>query len=245
MTTSTQLNPASATTTTPRPIRVLVVEDGEPLRDLLGRALRLEGWDVREVADGASALDAAVEFRPDAIVLDVMLPDMNGIRVVTALRASGDATPVLFLTALHSTADRVDAYMAGGDDYMTKPFSLEGVASHLMALVRAHGVPGRSRTLADLVIDDERREVWRSGDRIDLTPPELRLLDALMASPGERLTAEQLSAAAAAPTLHDAREVAALLASLSKKLDTDRTPLITVTDDARYSIGTPSIPSTP
>src|ERR1700712_2734031 len=113
-----------------RPIRILIVEDGEPLRDLLGRALRLEGWTVCEVADGASALESARDFAPDAIVLDVMLPDLDGIRVVTELRASGDQTPVLFLTALDSTADRVEAYMAGGDDYMTKPFSLEGVAEH-------------------------------------------------------------------------------------------------------------------
>ncbi|MCU1480868.1 MAG: two-component system response regulator [Subtercola sp.] len=122
-----------------------MVEDGEPLRDLLGRALRLEGWNVCEVADGASALQQAREFNPDAIVLDVMLPDLNGVRVVSALRASGDQTPVLFLTALDSTADRVDAYMAGGDDYMTKPFSLEEVAARLSALVQGIEYAGSAR----------------------------------------------------------------------------------------------------
>lgn len=128
--------PARLTHADGSPVRALVVDDEVSLGDLLQMALRYEGWEVKTAVDGQSALTSARQFKPDVIVLDVMLPDLNGVRVVSALRASGDQTPVLFLTALDSTADRVDAYMAGGDDYMTKPFSLEEVAARLSALVQ-------------------------------------------------------------------------------------------------------------
>ena len=140
------------------PLRVLVVDDENSLTDLLSMALRYEGWDVKAAADGQGALALAREFQPDAIVLDWMLPDIDGIQVLGRLRAGGDDTHILFLTAKDSVEDRVSGLTAGGDDYVTKPFSLEEVVARLRGLIRrsasAVSEAGDSRiVVGDLVLD--------------------------------------------------------------------------------------------
>jgi two-component system, OmpR family, response regulator len=121
------------------PARILVVEDEEPLAEVVSMALRLEGWEVRSTLDGATAVDDAAGFSPDVIVLDIMLPHVDGVTVVRHLREDHDETPVLFLTARDELDDRITAYTAGGDDYLTQPFSLETVVHHVRELLATHG----------------------------------------------------------------------------------------------------------
>src|SRR6187431_3019561 len=122
------------------PLRVLVVDDEQMLTDLLSMALRMEGWDVRAAASGFQALQQARDFEPDAMVLDVMMPDLDGMAVLQRLRQSGNDVPVLFLTAKDAVSDRVAGLTAGGDDYVTKPFSLEEVVARLRGLMRRTAV---------------------------------------------------------------------------------------------------------
>ena len=171
------------TTTTPQgrtellrpdrnPVRVLVVDDEAPLAELLSMALRYEGWEVRSAGDGASAVRMARDFRPDAVILDVMLPDIDGLSVLGQLRRDLSEVPVLFLTATDSVEDRIAGLTAGGDDYVTKPFSLEEVVARLRGLIRRSGTATvRSEStlvVGDLVLDEDSHEVSR-GD--DLHPP--------------------------------------------------------------------------
>src|SRR6478735_4535661 len=148
-------------------LRVLVVDDEQMLTDLLSMALRMEGWDVRTAGSGFQALQAAREFAPDAMVLDIMMPDLDGMAVLQRLRQSGDDVPVLFLTAKDAVSDRVAGLTAGGDDYVTKPFSLEEVVARLRGLMRRAGTalepPGSRLAVGDLVMDEEAREVSRDG----------------------------------------------------------------------------------
>ncbi len=150
------------------PIRVLVVDDEATLSDLLSMALRYEGWDVRTAADGGSAVRAAREFRPDAVVLDVMLPDFDGLEVLRRLRAEAPEVPVLFLTARDAVEDRVAGLTAGGDDYVTKPFSLEELVARLRGLLRRSGMSTARQdselVVGDLVLDEDSHEVRRGDD---------------------------------------------------------------------------------
>ena len=139
------------------PVRVLVVDDEPTLSELLAMALRYEGWEVRTAADGSSAVRAARDFRPDTVVLDVMLPDFDGFEVLRRMRGESPEVPVLFLTAKDSVEDRVAGLTAGGDDYVTKPFSLEELVARLRGLLRragaraAHGVDHRVASGVDLL----------------------------------------------------------------------------------------------
>jgi two-component system OmpR family response regulator len=178
------------------PLRVLVVDDENSLTDLLSMALRYEGWDVKAAADGQSALTLAREFKPDAIVLDVMLPDIDGLQVLGRLRSSGDDTPILFLTAKDAVEDRVTGLTAG-DDYVTKPFSLEEVVARLRGLIRRSAAMvsegGDSRiVVGDLVLDEESYEVSRNGREIELTATEFELLRFLMRNPRRVLSKAQI-----------------------------------------------------
>src|SRR6188768_3983103 len=150
-------------------LRVLVVDDEQMLTDLLSMALRMEGWDVRTADSGFQALQAAREFAPDAMVLDIMMPDLDGMAVLQRLRQSGDDVPVLFLTAKDAVADRVAGLTAGGDDYVTKPFSLEEVVARLRGLMRRAGTaspggPDPILRVGDLTLNEDSHEVERSGD---------------------------------------------------------------------------------
>ncbi|MGA9311822.1 MAG: response regulator, partial [Pseudonocardiaceae bacterium] len=168
------------------PVRVLVVEDEVSLAELLTMALRYEGWDVRSAGDGLSAVRTAREFGPDLVVLDIMLPDIDGLEVLRRLRAGAPTLPVLFLTAKDAVEDRIAGLTVGGDDYVTKPFSLEEVMARLRALLRRSGM-SVARTPAvvvgDLVLDEDSREVCRDGDIVELTATEFELLRYLMRNP--------------------------------------------------------------
>ncbi|HPZ96460.1 MAG TPA: response regulator, partial [Mycobacterium sp.] len=155
------------------PIKVLVVDDEAVLAEMVSMALRYEGWETTTAADGTSALAAARAVRPDAVVLDVMLPDMSGLDVLSRLHAQNPELPVLLLTAKDAVEDRIAGLAAGGDDYVTKPFSLEEVVLRLRGLLRRTGIatsPDSSRiVVGDLVLDEDSHEVTRAGEPITLT----------------------------------------------------------------------------
>ncbi len=162
--------------------RLLLVDDEDNLRSMLDAALRHSGFDVHPVADGRSAIDAVPTVKPDLIVLDVMLPDLDGFDVCKRLRSSGDRTPVLFLTARDATEDKVRGLTLGGDDYLVKPFSLEELVARITAILRRGGVSvddGRLRC-ADLEMDDDAHRVTRAGEDIALSPTEYNLLRYLL-----------------------------------------------------------------
>ena len=195
---------ASSTAVAPRlsradgtPIRAVVVDDEDSLTDLLSMALRYEGWDVRLASDGQTALTTIREFRPDVIVLDIMLPDIDGITVLSRLRASGTQTPILFLTAKDSVDDRVAGLTVGGDDYVTKPFSLEELVARLRGLIRrsalALSASGQSLLeVGDLVLDEDSYEVRRGSTPLELTATEFELLRFLMRNPRRVLSKSQI-----------------------------------------------------
>lgn len=167
------------------PLRVAVVDDEQMLTDLLSMALRMEGWDVKTAASGFEALVLARDFEPDAMVLDIMMPDLDGMAVLTRLRQSGNDVPVLFLTAKDAVGDRVAGLTAGGDDYVTKPFSLEEVVARLRALMRRAGTALSAEAepilrIADLSLNEDSHEVERGGVPIELTATEFELLRFLM-----------------------------------------------------------------
>ncbi|QNO38950.1 response regulator transcription factor [Protaetiibacter sp. SSC-01] len=170
------------------PVRALVVDDEASLGELVQLALRYEGWQVETATDGASALTKARTLQPDVIVLDVMMPGLDGVEVLRRLRSTGDDVPVLFLTAKDAVADRIVGLTAGGDDYVTKPFSLEEVVARLRALLRRSGRAVTGYTdpvlrVGDLTLDEESYEVTRAGRPIELTAKEFELLRYLMRNP--------------------------------------------------------------
>jgi two-component system response regulator MprA len=166
--------------------RVLLAEDDRGVRESLSLALRLEGYDVQAVSDGAQALDAVAAAEPDVIVLDVMMPNVDGLTVCRRLRSRNVMVPILMLTARHEVADRVSGLDAGADDYVVKPFALDEVSARLRALVRRASVSGSDTVLRvdDLALDPQRRAVERNGHTIDLTKTEFDLLELLMANAG-------------------------------------------------------------
>ncbi|MFE2181165.1 response regulator transcription factor [Streptomyces sp. NPDC059455] len=178
------------------PVRVLVVDDETALADLLSMALRYEGWEVRTAGDGAEAIRTTRELRPDAVVLDIMLPDMDGLAVLGRLRRELPDVPVLFLTARDAVEDRIAGLTAGGDDYVTKPFSLEEVVARLRGLLRRSGAAAaRSESVlavGDLILDEDSHEVSRGGQEIHLTATEFELLRYLMRNPRRVLSKAQI-----------------------------------------------------
>jgi two-component system OmpR family response regulator len=223
------------------PVRVLVVDDETPLADLLSMALRYEGWQVRTEADGASALRAARESRPDAVVLDVMLPDMDGLEVLARLRRETPDVPVLFLTAKDAVEDRIAGLTAGGDDYVTKPFSLEEVVARLRGLLRRSGAAAvRNESLlivGDLVLNEDSHEVSRGGDNIHLTATEFELLRYLMRNPRRVLSKAQILDRVWSYDFGGQANVVELYISyLRRKIDVGRPPMIHTRRGAGYLI---------
>ncbi|WSY96976.1 response regulator transcription factor [Streptomyces sp. NBC_00873] len=213
------------------PVRVLVVDDEPDLTEVLAGALSGEGWQVRTAADGASALATAREFRPDAVVLDWMLPDLDGLRVLRELRREAREVCVLFLTARDAVEDRIAGITAGGDDYVTKPFSLEEVLARLRGLLRRAGMagaPGRQLlTVGELTMDEEAREVRRGGAVIELSRTEFELLRFLMRNPRRVLSKEQILDRVWAYDFGGRAHVVELYISyLRKKIDAGRAPMI-------------------
>ena len=176
--------------------RLLVVEDEPTILELLSGSLRFAGFDVVTASSGAGALRAAAACRPDLILLDVMLPDGDGFEVVRTLRSGGPRVPVIFITARAAVADRVTGLTIGGDDYVTKPFSLDEVLARIRAVLRRSGPepPGGGARLvvADLELDEDSHEVRRAGSVAALTPTEFKLLRFLMINAGRVLSRAQI-----------------------------------------------------
>lgn len=186
----------SARETTPE-ARLVVVDDEPTIRELLTTSLRFAGFEVHAAADGASALTLVRDTHPDLVVLDVMLPDMDGFTVTRRMRDRGLDVPVLFLTARDDTADKVTGLTVGGDDYVTKPFSLEEVVARIRAVLRRGravqaGADDAVLRYADLEIDEDAREVRRGGRTIDLSPTEYALLRYLTLNAGRVLSKTQI-----------------------------------------------------
>ncbi|HZO06611.1 MAG TPA: response regulator transcription factor [Solirubrobacterales bacterium] len=169
-------------------MRILVVDDEHAVRDALRRALRLGGYDVQIAPGGEVALDLVRDARPDAIVLDVLMPGMDGLELCRRLRAGGDRTPVLMLTARDAIGDRVLGLDAGADDYLVKPFALEELQARLRALLRRSGAeePG-TLAFAGVTLDLGSHEVEREGRRIELTRTEFLLLELFLRNPRQVL----------------------------------------------------------
>ena len=174
--------------------RVLVAEDDKSVRDSLVRALTFEGYEVVTAGDGAEALMAVVESQPDVIVLDVLMPHVDGLTACRRLRERGDRTPVLMLTARHEVSDRVAGLDAGADDYLVKPFALDELLARLRALVRRTSMSGHDEVLrvSDLSLDPARRQVRRGDRSLELTKTEFDLLELLLYNAGIVLTREQI-----------------------------------------------------
>lgn len=224
------------------PLRVLVVDDEALLADLLSSALRYEGWDVTTATTGLAAVRAAAETGPDVVVLDIMLPDIDGLEVLRRIRKDRPTVPVLFLTARDSVADRVAGLTAGGDDYVTKPFSLEEVVARLRALLRRSGMARAAEeesvlTVGDLTLNEDTREVSRGGANIALTATEFELLRYLM-----RNERRVVSKAQILDRVWDydfggnANVVELYISYLRKKIDRGREPLIHTVWNVGYVI---------
>ncbi|HLS75619.1 MAG TPA: response regulator transcription factor [Nocardia sp.] len=173
--------------------RVLVVDDEPMIVELLSVSLRFQGFEVETAADGARALDRARAFRPDALIVDVMMPGMDGFGLLPRLRADGIDAPVLFLTARDDVQDKVAGLTLGADDYITKPFSLEEVVARLRVVLRRAGHDTRARassriTFADIELDDDTHEVWKAGEPVALSPTEFTLLRYFMVNAGTVLS---------------------------------------------------------
>ncbi len=222
------------------PARVLVVDDEVNIAELLAMALRYEGWEIRMAHSGTDAVAAARDFRPDAMVLDIMLPDFDGLEVLRRIRADGDDAPVLFLTAKDAVEDRIAGLTAGGDDYVTKPFSLEEVVARLRGLIRRAGTAAQAEhanllVVGDLTLDEDSREVHRSGDEVTLTATEFELLRFLMRNPRRVLSKAQILDRVWQYDFGGQANVVELYVSyLRKKIDAGREPMIHTMRGAGY-----------
>ncbi len=223
------------------PLRILVVDDEVNIAELIAMALRYEGWQIETAHTGSKAVAAAKELRPDAVVLDMMLPDFDGLEVLRRMRATDSSIPVLFLTARDAVEDRVAGLTAGGDDYVTKPFSLEEVVARLRALVRRTGAQAAATSsvlqVGDLTMDEDSREVVRAGQEISLTATEFELLRYLMRNPKRVLSKAQILDRVWNYDFGGQANVVELYISyLRKKIDAGRDPMIHTMRGAGYVI---------
>ncbi|MCU1488415.1 MAG: two component transcriptional regulator, winged helix family [Actinomycetia bacterium] len=218
---------------------MLVVDDDTNITDLVGTALRYEGFEVALAHAGRAAIDAVATFRPDLIVLDVMLPDLDGFEVSRRLTADGRRVPTLFLTARDATEDKVRGLTLGGDDYVTKPFSLEELIARVRSVLRRAGGEQQSARLsfADLEMDDDTHEVWRGGRSVELTATEYKLLRYLLANARRALSKAQiLDHVWEYDFGGDANVVETYVSYLRKKLDPLGPPLIQTIRGVGYSL---------
>ncbi|WP_395298235.1 response regulator transcription factor [Kitasatospora hibisci] len=224
--------------------RVLVVDDEPDLVEVVCGAVRYEGWQALGETTGLAAVRAAASWRPHAIVLDMMLPDLDGMEVLRRVHEEQPEVRVLFLTARDAVEDRIAGIAAGGDDYVTKPFSLAEVVVRLRGLLRraapgaaAQPPPAHALVLGDLVLDDQAREVTRGGDEIDLSPTEYALLTYLMNHPRQVLSKAQILDAVWSYDFGGQAHVVELYISyLRKKVDAGRAPMIHTVRGAGYLI---------
>lgn len=213
------------------PLRVLVVDDEPNLAELLTSALRYEGWDVSTALTGQDALSLARETLPDVVILDVMLPDIDGLQVMRRIRQNTPHVPVLFLTARDSVEDRVAGLTAGGDDYVTKPFSLEEVVARMRGLLRRSGAHAERQepvlAVGDLSLDEDSHEVSRSGEEIHLTATEFELLRYLMRNAKRVVSKAQILDRVWQYDFGGHANIVELYISyLRRKIDSGRSPMI-------------------
>lgn len=226
------------------PIRVLLVDDEPALTNLLKMALHYEGWEIEVARDGQEAIAKYAEFQPDLLVLDIMLPDIDGLQILRTVRESETYTPTLFLTARNSVLDRVTGLTAGADDYLTKPFSLEELVARLRGLLR------RSKAMAapedevlkvgDLVLDGSSREVTRGGEEISLTVTEFELLRYLMRNPRRAISRTEILDRVWNYGFGGRSSVVDLYISyLRRKIDAGREPMIHTVRGVGYMLRPP------
>ncbi|MGW6009315.1 response regulator transcription factor [Streptomyces sp. NPDC055210] len=227
------------------PVRVLIVDDEPGLTELLSVAVTEAGWQPYPAPDGRSALRVARARAPHAVVLDGMLPDLDGIQVLRRLRQENPKLPVLMLTARDALEHRIDGLASGADDYVTKPFSLEEVVLRLRALLRRSGAEDRRsggsvRALGDLVLTEETREVHRDGTRIQLTAKEFDLLSLLLSHPCQVLSKTQILDRVWSSCFDGGGNlVEVYISSLRRKIDKGRTPMIHTVRGVGYAIRPP------
>jgi two-component system OmpR family response regulator len=226
-----------------QPLRVLVVDDEPNIADVISMALRYEGFDVETAANGTDALSAVNSYRPHLMVLDIMLPDMEGFEVARRLGGERAELPIVFLTARDTQEDKIRGLTTGGDDYVTKPFSLEELVARIRVILRrtGHAAPDSSRLVfSDLELDEDTREITRGGRQIDLTATEYRLLRYLMLNPRRVLTRSQLLDHVWDYDFGgDARVLETYISYLRKKVDAGEPPLIHTVRGVGYSLRLP------
>ncbi|WP_213578286.1 response regulator transcription factor [Rhodococcus sp. USK13] len=212
--------------------RILVVDDEPNILELLSVSLRFQGFEVATASSGSAGLDTARTFRPDAVILDVMMPGMDGFGMLQRLRADGVHAPVLFLTAKDAVEDKISGLTLGADDYVTKPFSLEEVVTRLRVILRRSGkvsVEEQSAriTFADIELDDDTREVWKAGELVSLSPTEFTLLRYFMVNAGTVLSKPRiLDHVWNYDFGGEVGVVESYVSYLRRKVDTGETPLI-------------------
>ncbi len=224
--------------------RLLVADDEPTILELLSASLRYAGFDVVTAADGNEALTMARAQRPDALVLDVMMPGLDGFEVVRRLRNEGSTAPVLFLTARDSTEDKVRGLTVGGDDYVTKPFSLEEVIARIRALLRRAGTltpaPSTMLSVGDIDMDEDRHEVLKAGEPVNLSPTEYNLLRLFMRNPDRVLSkAVILDQVWDYDFGGDASIVESYVSYLRRKVDTSEPRMIQTVRGVGYSLRPP------
>ena len=226
--------------------RVLVVDDEKSISDLIATSLRFVGFDVRTAASGSEALTVAEEFKPQAVVLDVMLPDLDGFEVCRQLRSEGLNIGVLFLTAKDGMEDKVAGLTIGGDDYMTKPFSLEELVARLRALLRRIGVveidtDDEKIRFADLELNEATHEVHRAGHLLEMSPTEFQLLRYLLINADRVVSKSQiLDHVWQYDFRGDAGIVETYISYLRKKIDSFDPPLIHTVRGVGYRLRLPA-----
>jgi two-component system OmpR family response regulator len=224
------------------PPRVLVVDDEENLAFLITSALRLAGYETRSATTGAEAIAEASRFAPDAIVLDVMLPDVDGFEVLRRLRGGGCSAPILFVTARNATADRVRGLTIGGDDYIVKPFALEELVARVQVSLRRVGIGGQPARLsvADLEMDLDSHRVWKAGCEVTLSATEYNLLRALMANAGRVVSRGQILDSVWNYDFNgESTIIESFMSNLRKKVDAGQPKLIHTVRGVGYSIREP------
>jgi two-component system OmpR family response regulator len=227
------------------PARLLVVDDEQVLVDLLSDALRFAGYEVVAARTGREALKVASDARPDLVILDVNLPDLDGFEVIRRLRRDGNAVPVVFLTARDDPDDLRAGFGGGGDDYITKPFSLEELNLRVQAVLRRslapNAVPSGRLACAGLVMDEDAHRVWRGDEELSLSPTEFRLLRYLLQNKGRVVSKDQILERVWEYDFGgEGTVVETYISYLRRKVDRDRPPLIHTVRGVGYTLRPPA-----
>ncbi len=230
--------------------RLLVVDDEPSIVELLSVSLRFAGFEVATATTGADALNKVRELSPDLLVLDVMMPGLDGFAVAQQLRSAGNPVPVLFLTAKDATEDRVQGLTIGGDDYVTKPFSLEEVVARIRAVLRRTSgatvtpAPSARLSYADLLLDDDTHEVWKGDREVELSPTEFNLLRYFLQNPGRVLSKRQILEHVWNYDFGgDGNVVESYVSYLRRKVDTEEPRLLHTVRGVGYVLRLPKPPS--